>query len=436
MTSLPAVRAGQGADGGHGTIIREAERARVAELRRRQRRWHLAVMLLGPGILTMIGENDGPSMISYAATGRAYGFGLFLPFILVTFAAATVCQEACMRVGAATGRGFGELVAQRYGPLWGALAAGDLVVSNVVTLVAELVAVRVGFAYFGVGPPVAVGLGIAVLFVGVAGRRYRRWERRALALAAFNLVFVVAAIRAHPRIAAVTGAFVTGSPLGAPGGELLMLVASTIGATVTPWMIFFQQSAVVDKGLEHADVGHGRLDLVVGAIIAAACGCGAYVAGAATRGTAANVVDLVATPARALFAVGLIEAGVLAMITISASNAYAVGECLGLVHSFNATPRRALGFYGVNLLVPLAAGAIVLVPGLPLLAVALDSNVLATVMLPVSLVFLLLLANDRYLMGAATNNRRANVLLGGIAALVCVAGIAAALQGFLQALQS
>lgn len=435
MTPGPAVRAGRDAIAQDGSAIRESERVRVAELRRRRRHWQLAVMLVGPGILTMVGENDGPSMISYAATGRAYGFGLFLPFILVTFAAAAVCQEACMRVGVATGRGFGELVAQRYGPLWGALAAGDLVVSNVVTLVAELVAVRVGFAYFDIGAPLAVGLALAVLFLGLAGRRYRRWERQALALAAFNLVFVAAAILAHPGVAAVTGSFATASPFGAPTGELATLAAATIGATVTPWMIFFQQSAVVDKGLERADVSHGRLDLAVGAVVAAVCGCGAYVAAATARGRAAGVVDLVAAPARALFAVGLIEAGVLAMITISASNSYAVGECLGLVHSFNAAPRRALSFYGVNLLVPLAAGAVVLLPGLPLLAVALDSNVLATVMLPVSLVFLLLLANDRYLMGPAANTARANVLLGGITALVCVAGVAAAFHGFLQALR-
>ncbi|MST33215.1 divalent metal cation transporter, partial [Acidimicrobiaceae bacterium USS-CC1] len=180
MKTGPAVRARRDTTAQDGSPIRESERIRVEELRRRKRRWQLAMMLVGPGILTMVGENDGPSMISYAATGRAYGFGLFLPFILVTFAAAAVCQEACLRVGVATGRGFGELVAQRYGPLWGALAAGDLVVSNAVTLVAELVAVRVGFAYFGIGAPVAVGLGLAVLGLGLAGRRYRRWERRAL----------------------------------------------------------------------------------------------------------------------------------------------------------------------------------------------------------------------------------------------------------------
>jgi len=418
-----------------GQAIRIEERAHVDELRRQGRHWRLLWLLVGPGILTMIGENDGPSMISYAATGRAYGFGLFLPFIIVTFAAAAVCQEACMRLGSVTHRGFGELVAQRYGPLWGFLAAGDLAFTNFVTLVAEFVAVRVGLAYFGVPAPLAVGLVALVLVLSVAGQRYRRWERRALALAVFNLLFVASAFAAHPTLGAVAGSFVSTSPLGAPSGELAMLIASTIGATVTPWMIFFQQSAVADKGLGKADVGHGRLDLALGTSIAALCGCGAYVAAAVGHAEPGSVVGLVADPARALFALGLIQAGTLAIITISASSAYALGECVGVAHTFNAAHWRARAFYAMNVVMPLVAGALVLLPGVPLLTVALDANVLATVVLPVTFVFLILLVNDRYLMGNAMNGRLANTLLIAVVLLVSVAGIGAATQGLLQALR-
>ena len=124
-------------------------------------------LLVGPGILAMLGENDGPSMISYATTGATYGLGFFLPFILVTFAMAVVCQEMCMRVGAVTHRGYGQLVLERFGPLWGWFAAGDLLLTNLVTLIAEFVAIRVGLAYFHLGAGVAAALGCR------AGRRSR-----------------------------------------------------------------------------------------------------------------------------------------------------------------------------------------------------------------------------------------------------------------------
>ena len=125
----------------------------------------------------MLGENDGPSMISYAATGATYGLGLFLPFILLTFAMAVVCQEMCMRVGAVTHRGYGQLVLERFGPLWGYFSAGDLILTNLVTLIAEFVAIRIGLSFFHIGAGVAALLGVALVALTISGGRYRRWER-------------------------------------------------------------------------------------------------------------------------------------------------------------------------------------------------------------------------------------------------------------------
>ena len=126
----------------------------------------------------MLGENDGPSMISYAASGAAYGLGFFVPFILVTFAMAIVCQEMCMRVGAVTHRGYGQLVLERFGPLWGWFSASDLIVTNVVTLIAEFVAIRVGLAYFHLGAAVAAAPRAC------AGGGHRAERRSLLALGA------------------------------------------------------------------------------------------------------------------------------------------------------------------------------------------------------------------------------------------------------------
>src|ERR1019366_8032290 len=305
---------------------RSSDRSRVHHARRHGRRWWLIWLLVGPGILAMLGENDGPSMIAYASDGAQYGIGFFVPFIPLLFAMAYICQEMCMRVGAVTHRGFGGLVLQRYGRVWGWFGAADLTLTNLVTLVAEFVSIRVGLAYFHLGAGVAGALGLALVVFTLSGGRYWRWERIVLGLALFNGLFLVAAILVKPHVGAIASSF-DFSPF--PGGSfntLLLLIASTIGATVTPWMIFFQQSASADKGMTPQDLGHGRYDTAVGAVLASVFGLGALVAGAALlphsgsgiQGFAGagfpQALDRISGGAAGtVFALGLIEAGALAI---------------------------------------------------------------------------------------------------------------------------
>jgi Mn2+/Fe2+ NRAMP family transporter len=427
---------------------RSADRARVYRARRKGRRWYLLWLLVGPGILTMLGENDGPSMISYATTGATYGLGLFLPFTVVTFVMAIVCQEMCMRVGAVTHRGYGQLVLERFGPVWGWFSAGDLIITNMVTLVAEFVSIRVGLAYFHLGSLVAAALGLVlVAFTMLSGGRYWRWERILLGLAVFNGLFLVAAVMVKPHWGTVGHSLLTWSPF--PHGSfntLLLLIASTIGATVTPWMIFFQQSASADKGLTPRDLKQGRYDTIAGGLLAAIFGCGALIAGAALAshngssiqglagaGFPAALKVVTGNTAATIFALGLIEAGAVALLTISASTAYALGECLGVTHSFNSTPRRALLFYASDIAAALIAAAIILVPGAPLLSIALNANVLATVLLPMALIFLIMLANDQQLMGEWTNKPSTNRIAITIVAFISICGAAYGIDSFLQA---
>jgi Mn2+/Fe2+ NRAMP family transporter len=423
---------------------RSLDRSRVHRARRHDRRWHLLWLLVGPGILAMLGENDGPSMIAYASDGAQYGLGFFVPFIPILFAMAFVCQEMSMRIGAVTHRGYGELVLQRYGKLWGWFGAIDLTLTNVITLVAEFVAIRVGLAYFGLGAGVAVLLGLALVIFTVSGGRYWRWERIVLGLAIFNGLFLAAAILVKPDIGALGGSL-DFSPF--PGGSfntLLLLLASTIGATVTPWMIFFQQSASADKGMTPSDLKHGRYDTAAGAVLAAIFGIGALIAGSALLSHGGSgiegfagagfpaALERVAGGAPAtLFALGLIEAGAVAILTISASIAYAAGECVGVSHSFNNSPRNAAVFYAANIGVALLAALVILIPGAPLLSIALNANVLATVLLPVSLVLMLMLANDRGLMGPYANRRATNLVGVAIVAFVGICGAAYGIDSFL-----
>lgn len=353
-----------------------------------------------------------------------------------------------MRVGAVTHRGYGQLVVERFGRVWGWFNAGDLVVTNLVTLVAEFVAIRVGLAYFHISAGVAAALGIALVLFTISGGRYWRWERIVLGLAVFNGLFLVAALLTGPRWGSVGHALGTASPF--PGGDLntlFLLIASTVGATVTPWMIFFQQSASADKGLTPDDVRHGRYDTVLGAGLAAIFGIGAMIAGAAlARHGGANIQGLAGAgfpaalaqlsghAAGTVFALGLIEAGAVAILTISASTGYAAAESVGAPHSMNYSARGAAIFYGANVGAAAIAATIILIPGAPLLSIALNANVLATVLLPVALVFVIMLVNDRQLMGSFVNGRVHNVLAGLIVAFVALSGTAYAVDSFLRAI--
>ena len=424
---------------------RSFDRSRVHDARQRGRRWPLLWLLIGPGILAMLGENDGPSMIAYASDGAQYGLGFFVPFIPVLFAMAYVCQEMCMRVGAVTHRGYGELVLQRFGAVWGWFAAVDLTLTNLITLVAEFVSIRVGLAYFHLGSPVAVALGLVLVVFTFSGGRYWRWERIVLGMALFNGLFLLAAILVKPHVGAIVNSL-DFTPF--PGGSfntLLLLIASTIGATVTPWMIFFQQGASADKGMTPRDITHGRYDTAAGAVLAASFGIGALVAGAALlthngagiQGFAgAGFPDalrrVAGSAAGGVFALGLIEAGAVAILTISASTAYAAAECVGVAHSFNTSPREAALFYAANFGIALIAAVVILIPGAPLLSIALNANVLATVLLPVSLVFMVMLANDKALMGRWANKRSTNVIGISVISFVAVCGTAYGIDSFLR----
>jgi Mn2+/Fe2+ NRAMP family transporter len=409
----------------------------------------VAALVVGPGALAMLGENDGPSMLSYATSGATYGLGFLLPFIVLTFAAAYVVQEMAMRVGAVTGRGYGELVFQRFGRLWGWTSAADLALTNLITLITEVIAIRLGMGFFGVPPWAAVACAVLLVAIGSWGGRYSSWERLAAGLAVFNLLFVAVAIFARPSADHVLNSIATWSPLPkATGQAFLLILASNIGATVTPWMLFFQQSASVDKGMTRRDIRRGRQNTAIGAVIAAVTGCAALVAATPLfnhhidmsqyqggAGFAEALRPIIGAPGAALFALGLVEAGAVAMLTISASTAYSIAEMIsGAGRSFNASLAQAPLFHATNIGIAILAGLVVLIPGAPLLTLSLNANLLATILMPAALVFLLIMSSDRQIMGAHANGRTATVLGVAIAVLVALAGSAYAAVGFLSAL--
>ena len=419
-------------------LLRAQDRWRVVQARQKSGiRPSLALLwlLIGPGILVMLGENDAPSMLSYAATGAQYGIGFFLPFILVTFGMAWVVQEMTVRLGAATHRGHAELIFDRFGRFWGLFATADLALGNFLTLVTEFIGMRTGLGFFGIPGWMAVLGGLLVVLAATLSRRYWTWERLVLALAIFNGLFVPVALLAHPNLPAVGRAFVTWSPL--PGGwhlSTLTMIMADIGATVTPWMLFFQQSAVVDKGLSTQEIRHARLDTGLGAFLAAAFAIATVIATAPlfhhlsaaafqSASFAQALQPYVGHVGAALFALGIFEAGLVAAVTISTSSAYAFGEVARAGRSLNRSPREAWPFYLVLLLSAALAGALVLIPGAPLESIIIIVNVFAVLAMPPALLFLLLLVNDREIMGDQANGFWANLAVGLVAFLITGAGL-------------
>lgn len=394
-------------------------------------------LLLGPGILAFLGENDAPSMLSYAATGAQFGIGFFLPFVAFTFLLGFIVQEMAARIGAATGQGHAALIFARFGRFWGGFAMLDLMAGNFLTLVTEFIGIRAGLGFFGVPPWAAVAGSILVIGFAISTSRYRRWERITMALALGNAVFVPAALLAHPDLPAIGHAFATWAPL--PGGfrpGTITLMIADIGATVTPWMLFFQQGAVVDKGLTPRELSGARADTMIGAILAAAFGIAAIIATAPLFAHGISTANFQAAqfaealepyighPGASLFAIGIFEAGLVAAITISTSSAYAFGEVTGSTHGLNSSITDGWRFYLVLLGGAGAAGALTLIPGAPLEEIVILVNVVATLAMPPALLFLIVLANDPEVMGEYRNGFWWNAAAIGVTAFMIASGLA------------
>lgn len=432
-----------------GMELEGRRRDRLA-VERARRRGSLRVfwLVLGPGLLVMLGENDAPSMLSYSATGARFGLGFFLPFVILTFAMAFVAQEITVRLGSVSQAGHAELIYRRFGRFWGHFAMGDLLVTNFLTLITEFVGMVAGAGFFGIPAWVAVATGLALNIVAILWHRYWSWERVAMAAALVNLVFIPVAIASHPHWGAVGHAVLTWTPMPAGGfnSANLTLLLADIGATITPWMLFFQQGAVTDKGLTPKDLRHGRLDTALGAALAAAVGLAAIIATSVlfTHGMNASqygaaqfaqaLRPFVGHAMAALFAIGIGEAGLIASLTISSASAYAVGEVTGQPHSLNLSVRHAPVFYVVLLGLVALAGAIVMLPGFPLESVVIVVNVIAVLTMPPAIAFLLLLVNDRGVVGVHRNTPLLNGLGIFVGGLLTLAGILYALTAIVPTL--
>ena len=409
-------------------------------LNRFQRRLFIFFAVLGPGIITMVADNDAGGISTYAVTGSKYGFSLlWIFFILVPMA--YYIQEMTVRLGAVTKRGHAEAIFEGFGPFWGWFSLVDLAIVNWLTLVTEYIGMTAAMSLFGI-PPWATYIGITIiLFVVVVTGRYWTFEKLTLFFCLFNLVYIPAAFWAMetptaPGWGAVTRGLLVPTVVGGLTGDLLFIILANIGTTITPWQIFFQQSAVVDKGLDLHDIKFGKVDTFVGSL--STCIVAAFIiiaTGAAfyyhrppimiedAKQTAEALVPLLphwGEMARKLFAIGLFDAGFLGAVCISLSTSWAVGEVFGWAHSLNKSVKEAPWFYAVYLLTLMTSGAVVLIPGAPLITITMFVQVVAVTLLPSALVFLILILNSTEFMGERVNTRWQNIANWSIVLFVTV----------------
>jgi NRAMP (natural resistance-associated macrophage protein)-like metal ion transporter len=408
---------------------------------RAKRRMLIFLAVLGPGIITMVADNDAGGISTYSVTGSRYGFSLlWLFFILVPMA--YVVQEMTVRLGAVTKRGHAEAIFEGFGRFWGWFSLIDLGVVNWLTLVTEYIGMTAAMSMFGV-PPWITYIGVTlILFSVVISGKYWTFEKLTLLFCVFNLVYVPAAFWAMssptaPGWSEVAKGLLIPTLSESDMGGLIFIILANIGTTITPWQIFFQQSAVVDKGLDIHDIKFGKLDTFVGSFLT--CLVAAFIiiaTGAAffyhhppiviedARQTAEALVPLLPNGhggiARTLFAIGLFDAGFLGALCISLSTSWAFGEVFGWAHSLNQRVKEAPWFYIIYLGILFTAGAVVFIPGAPLITITMFVQVVAVTLLPAALVFLILILNDTSFMGRYVNNRRQNIANWSIVIFVTV----------------
>jgi len=415
--------------------IRAHDRERVDSLRRStswSKRLALLFTLIGPGILVMIADNDAGGVVTYAQTGAMYGIGFFVPALILGGFIAFAVQEMTVRLGAVTHRGHAEMIWGRYGPFWGWFSLIDLVAANVLTLVTEFIGITVGMSVFGVPPVLSAAGAIVMDAIILLFLRYYAWERVSLWIALGNLVFVPLALMAHPHWGVVVFALGHWTIPGGFQAAFLFVVLANFGTTIAPWMLFFQQSSVVDKGLTVKDVRHGQWDTALGSVamvlvaVAIIVLTGTLLHG--HRGASTDSISQIITAVglrlgrtgQDLFALGLVEAGTIATIALTASTSWAMGEAFHWPKSINLPARTAWRFYLPGLLGAMVAAAVVLIPNAPLSFLNLTVQVVASIFMPAALLFLLLLLNDREIMGVHINRPWQNVVAVAIVGLLVV----------------
>jgi Mn2+/Fe2+ NRAMP family transporter len=394
--------------------------------------------IVGPGLIVMTGDNDAGAFSTYSQAGQDYGYSLLWTLLLM-LPVLYVNQEMVIRLGAVSGVGHARLILERFGKFWGAFSVIDLFLLNALTIVSEFIGINLGLQYLGVPKIAGVFVAAAIIIGAASTGDFRKFERFAMCLIAFSFLLVPLFVLVSPPLGAVANGFFVPQMPHVPSDGLaavLLLVIGIIGTTLAPWQLFFQQSYVVDKRITPRFIRYSRVDLVIGFFIVIG-GAVALMAVAATifvhhpefgnftddLGIADGLQKSVGRLPAVLFALALIDASIIGASAVSLATAYAISDVFKVNHSLHRKPKEAKFFYVVYGGLLFGAAALVLTPGVPLGLITNAVQGLAGVLLPSATVFLLLLCNDRAVLGPWVNGLFINLLTGVVIAVLLLLSV-------------
>ena len=400
---------------------------------RRSWRGRLLTLLaiIGPGLIVMVGDNDAGGVATYSQAGQNYGMSLLwtLPLLIPVL---IVNQEMVVRLGTVCGVGHARLINERFGRFWGFFSVGDLFVLNFLTIVTEFIGVSLALSYFGVSDYVSVPLAALTLMIMIATGSFRRWERFMFVFVFANFLVIPLAVFAHPQPSDVLHGLVPGAQGGFTSTAVLLIVA-IVGTTVAPWQLFFQQSNIVDKRITTRWLNYERADTVLGSFVTvlaaslllvtvASAFSGTPLAGKFTDagGVANGLAHYLGHASGVLFSLVLLNASIIGAAAVTLSTSYAFGDIFGARHSLHRRVRDAPFFYATFAGIVTLAAAIVLIPGAPLGLITTAVQALAGVLLPSATVFLILLCNDRAVLGPWVNKPWLNAVASVIVSVLLV----------------
>ena len=388
------------------------------------------LVIMGPGLVTMVGDNDAGGVATYTQAGQNYGTSL-LWTLLILIPVLIVNQEMVARLGAITRVGHARLIFERFGKFWGAFSVIDLFILNFLTIVTEFIGFAMALNYFGISLLISVPVGVVGLITITVTGSFRRWESAMWVCCIASVLMIPIALIPHPAIGPIVHDTFIPGVLGGLNSTALLTIIAIVGTTVAPWQLFFQQSNVIDKRITARWLKNERTDTIIGAFLtnieAGGLIIGAAFVFAGTRlfntfadaGTTAHGYAALGHPVMGvLLMIVLLNASIIGACAVSLSTSYAFGDVLKVNHSLHRRFNEAKFFYGSYAALVVGAGAIVLIPGVPLGLLTFAVQALAGILLPSATVFLVLLCNDRAVLGPWVNKPWLNVMAAVIVGLL------------------
>jgi len=390
------------------------------------RSWKIRFLLffavVGPGFITANVDNDSGGIFTYSQAGAQFGYLLLWTMIPITVALIVV-QEMCARMGAVTGKGLSDLIREEFGLRVTFLMMIGILITNFGNVITEFVGIAGSMGLFGVSKYISVPICAVIVWLIAVKGQYKSVEKAFLAASFFYITYIFAGVLAKPAwMEALTATVKLPQMAAFRQGPYLYMVIGVVGTTIAPWMQFYLQSSIVEKGVTRRQYNTSKLDVIVGCIftdvvawfIIVACAATLYVHNVRDIRDAADAAQslrpLAGDYAYILFALGLFNASVFAASILPLSTAYTVCEGLGLESGVERKFSEAPAFYWLYTALIVAGGAVVLIPGLPLIKIAVFSQVVNGAVLPFVLIFMLLLINKKELMGEYVNKPTFNII--------------------------